>query len=56
MSKFVIGVLIGTAGLLIYAAIHSFLFNQRLMKYYVFQAELEAKENEWERQRRRGAV
>ncbi len=42
---------IGAAG--IYMLISSVLFNRRLAKYYEFQAELEAKEDEWERQRLR---
>ena len=37
----------------IYAMVHSFIFNRRLRKYCMFQAELEAKENEWERIRLR---
>ena len=37
----------------IYIGVSSLLFNRRMAKYYEFQAELEAKENEWERIRLR---
>ncbi len=44
----VVAVMVGIG---IYAVIDMTSFNRKMVKYAIFQAELEAKENEWERQR-----
>ena len=49
-----ISVMAIVTGMVIFEAVSSFLFNRRVAKYHNFAAELEAKEDEWERIRRRG--